>query len=810
MSAPSAITGAFMPQGLNQTPTVVFEVDGESISVETRFLLPCDYFNQMLQSGMTESLKGRIEVKEVSAATFREFINYLKRPIFPSVGYEGSLGLFVLGHKYMHHALQVQAADRLKQEIPSHLKEILSFACLYEDCAELKSACQIYAQQNSYQVRALLSQLIEEDEMDAFAEVLKWNRDCLYQMMQYSDGNRNPFNRLLEKQKFGLAVQYLEAAKKAEMRTYNLVSNPQEAVYQLLSGEKPSADQNALIKAIAQNNPEILTNSHYQRPETPLHLAVRKGWDETFEEMLKAANSVHNCYAGNQTLMSLAISLKRIAAIQAMKKQMQPLSEDEARRYVKESIETDNPAVVQEVLSLPCKGYYQNPPQRVDRACIEPVIRKGSLAILGLLWPHFTANREDAAQLRKQAFMDGQFKLAAILFSSDFDASSDAFSGDDRTSRIPWIHKVAAEGSLEWVQFMLARCKDPNVIASYHVKENSFKASPLLHAMFKGREAAIIRAFLAAGIDVNAGEPSLLPVHYICGYNDSGLLRDFLARKPHVDKANFKGQNLFHLYFEKPPLLTEKEFGVLVKTSPEALKAQDKEGHTPLHLAIQAGHLQEAYLMLCQDTSLLWSVNKKKQQPLLVVQGEGLTKIIRFFVDKACASQETRLKRSLLLWCAQNYYYPFCDQLIKAGADTTVSQKGGITLLHLASLAGAHQAVKRLLSSELSADEQDETGRTALHIAAERGDLILGKILLDHKAKPDSGDKTGRTALHISVEKEDPEFVSLLVAAKANPNQMDHQGETALSKALEKSAKAKSDKLQKIIDAFETESCKMQ
>lgn len=808
-SAP--VTSGFIPQGMFQNPTVLFVVEEETIPVETRFLLPCDYFNQMLQTGMTESLKGRIVVTDVSAATFKEFINYLKRPLFPSVDYQGALGLLTLGHKYMHHALQVQAAERLKQDIPSHLVEILPFACLFEDCAELKNACQTYAQQNSYQVRPLLSQLIEEEEWDAFGEVLKWNRDCLYQMMQHSDGSRTPFHKLLEKQKFGLAAQYLEAAKRTELRTYNLVANPQEAVFQLLSGEKPTKDQNALIKAIAHSQPEILTNSSYQRQETPLHVALKKGWDETFEEMLKGtSNNVYNCYAGNQTLMSLAISLKRIAAIQAMQKQMQPISEDEARRYVKESVDTDNPAVVHEALALPCKGYYQNTPQRVDRACIEAVISKGSLAILRLLWPHFTSNREDAAQLRRQAFTEGKFQLAGVLFSEDFDASTELFPGDDRASRIPWIHKVAADASLEWVQFMLARCKNPNVTASYHFKETSYKASPILHALFKGREAAIIRAFLDAGIDVNAGEPALLPVHYICAYRDSGLLRDFLARKPHLDKPDYKGQNFFHLYFENPALLTQNEFRELVKTCPEALKAADKEGNTPLHLAIQTGHLQEAFLMLCQESSVLWTQNKKKQQPLSCIQGTEVAKTISFFVDQTCDSQNVRLKRSLLLWCAQNYYYPFCEQLIKAGADITVTQRGNVGLLHLASLAGAHEAVKRLLALNLPIDASDENGRTPLHIAADRGDAALAEILLGKQANPNVGDKTGKTPLHIAVDKEDGDLVALLILKKANPNQMDHQGDTPLSQALEKSEKGRSDKLQKIIGTLETDTCKVQ
>ncbi|MCE5316568.1 MAG: ankyrin repeat domain-containing protein [Parachlamydia sp.] len=813
MAAP--VTGApFVPQGLQQTPSVTFLVDGEEISVETRYLLPCDYFNTMLNSGMNESLKGRISVEEIPAAIFKEFVAYLKRPIFPQVDFEGAWGLFILAHRYQHQTLLTLATDRLKQEMPSHLKEILALACNYDNCAELKSACQTYAQNNSYQVRSLLSQLIEEEEYDAFSEVLTWNRDCLYQMMQYSDGSqRTPFTRLLEKQKFGLAAQYLNAARKSELRTYNLIAKPQEAIFEILGKEKPSPEQNELVKAIAQSSPEALTQSGRQEP--PLHLAVRMGWDQTFEDMLSATTgSVYNCYAGNQTLLSLAISLKRIAAIQAMKKQMQsqPMSEDEARRYVKESVETDNLAVVEEVVKLPCRSYGNNP-QRVDRACIEAVIRKGTLTILSALWPQFSANSDDAAQLRKQAYVNGQFQLAQILFSQEFDAASDIFPGDDRRTRMPWIHKVASDASLEWIQFMLTRCKDLNKIASYYAKDSdtSFEVSPVLRALLSGRQAAIIHAFLEAGADVNAGQSSLLPVHYIYAYEDSVLFKAFLARKPKLDNPNYKGQNFFHLYFlGKRPMLTDEEFQELAAASADALKAADQDGNTPLHLSIQARRLQEASLMLDQEASLLWAANKKKQRPMDLAKGEDIARTISFFVDKACTSKKGRLKRTLLLWCAQNHYYIFCDRLIGAGADIKVCQTGGITLLHLACQKGAHKAASKLLTLNLSANTQDDKGITPLQIAAEKGDVALGRILLDKQADPNLADKSGKTPLHISVAKGDAAFVSLLASRKADPNQMDHQGITALSMALEKSETARSDNMQKIIETLETESCKVQ
>ncbi|HVW99658.1 MAG TPA: BTB/POZ domain-containing protein, partial [Candidatus Babeliaceae bacterium] len=508
------------PAFRQQSSMVNFIVEGQVIPFEVRFLLPCDYFNTLLNSGMKESQSGNIEVKEVSLEIFKIFLEYLKNGSLPILNFDQTVELFELAHQYEHRSLLNLTKAELTKAIPTHLPELLSLACLY-DWKEMKTACQTHLKRNSYQFRDLLFQLIESEDSEAVTEVLKWNQDVLYEMMTYQDANRQGiFLKLISKQWLSLAAKFLNAGTSIGMSQSHLIDKPQEAIYELLNQKGPlSAEQNDLICAIVGNNSYMLTQQNYPQEDPPLHYALRRGLNETFVKMLALCNQ-NVALATNskgQTLLSLAISLKRISLIKALRERCQRVKgslSSSFSSYVLEGIQTSQPAIVQEIVAFPGDRYNS----RIDMRCIEAAIEKGVLKILEIIWPHFETTDYDLAQLRMQTFKSNRLDLAPIIFSNNFDASRNIYPGSEQELKqsLPWIHYIALKGSLEWVSFMIPKCSNINVQVEIQCAEypkQGQPTTPLLTALLKLRDPPIIQAFLDSSADVNLGNEVLSPIH---------------------------------------------------------------------------------------------------------------------------------------------------------------------------------------------------------------------------------------------------------------------------------------------------------
>ncbi|HVW99657.1 MAG TPA: hypothetical protein VHA52_04325, partial [Candidatus Babeliaceae bacterium] len=277
----------------------------------------------------------------------------------------------------------------------------------------MKDACQAHVKRNPYH-RDLLSRLIESEESEAVAEVLTWDSDVLYEMMIYRDESyQGIFLKLISKQWFSLANKFLNVVgPRTGISQPNLImDNPQKVIYTLLNQAGPlSTEQNDLICAIVGNNPYLLTGctvDYYESHEDPpLHFTLRKGFDETFEKMLvlcyrlgpQDQNVALATNSKGQTLLSLAISLRRVSLIKALREYCQRTYVSlgsSFSSYVLESIQTSQTTIVQEIVAFRSDCYSPG----VDMRCIEAAIEKGILKILEIIWPHFETTEYDLTQL---------------------------------------------------------------------------------------------------------------------------------------------------------------------------------------------------------------------------------------------------------------------------------------------------------------------------------------------------------------------------------------------------------------------------
>ncbi|EXJ66014.1 uncharacterized protein A1O5_10991 [Cladophialophora psammophila CBS 110553] len=122
-------------------------------------------------------------------------------------------------------------------------------------------------------------------------------------------------------------------------------------------------------------------------------------------------------------------------------------------------------------------------------------------------------------------------------------------------------------------------------------------------------------------------------------------------------------------------------------------------------------------------------------------------------------------------------------QLIDSSLDPFRKAVSGLTILHLASIAGSTATLDLLLDIKICLHESDDEGRTALHMAALAGQYESVKRLLNSGADTSIRDRTGRTVLHYAAIGESTATLNLLLDIKMCLHESDDEGRTALHMA---------------------------
>lgn len=233
-----------------------------------------------------------------------------------------------------------------------------------------------------------------------------------------------------------------------------------------------------------------------------------------------------------------------------------------------------------------------------------------------------------------------------------------------------------------------------------------------------------------------------------------------LLRQPGIDVniANNQGETpllcavRYQLSLPRLSALLEK---------PMKINAQNREGNTALHLAIQL--LPTAVPLLLRQPGI----------NLNIANGYGETPL-HFAV---------RYQLSLKLLLA--------EKEIDVNPDTNSS----LTPLHLAMLYNRLEPIMTLLAAGADFHVKDKLNRSLLHLAGQPD--ILAYFLQFMQAYINDCDIQGRTPLHTAAMNQSPECIRLLVAAGANVNAKDDNGDTALHFAIQGSGSA----LQALLDA---------
>ena len=141
--------------------------------------------------------------------------------------------------------------------------------------------------------------------------------------------------------------------------------------------------------------------------------------------------------------------------------------------------------------------------------------------------------------------------------------------------------------------------------------------------------------------------------------------------------------------------------------------------------------------------------------------------------------------------------------LIKSGAKINISDKYGITPLHLVSFKGQDEYMSILLQNNVDINAYDKFNRIPLNYAIMEGQLNSAYYLLESGSNINTKDIDGNTLLHYAVSSKGNSllFSIMLIDRKINLNEINNEGDTALMLIAKKIPKENVRLIKKLIDS---------
>ncbi|XP_063087927.1 E3 ubiquitin-protein ligase MIB1 isoform X2 [Cavia porcellus] len=218
------------------------------------------------------------------------------------------------------------------------------------------------------------------------------------------------------------------------------------------------------------------------------------------------------------------------------------------------------------------------------------------------------------------------------------------------------------------------------------------------------------------------------------------------------------------------------------------VEAEDKDGDRAVHHAA-FGDEGAVIEVLHLGSADLNARNKRRQTPLHIAVNKGHLQVVKTLLDFGChPSLQDSEGDTPLHDAISKKRDDILAVLLEAGADVTITNNNGFNALHHAALRGNPSAMRVLLSKlprPWIVDEKKDDGYTALHLAALNNHVEVAELLVHQgNANLDIQNVNQQTALHLAVERQHTQIVRLLVRAGAKLDIQDKDGDTPLHEAL--------------------------
>lgn len=222
----------------------------------------------------------------------------------------------------------------------------------------------------------------------------------------------------------------------------------------------------------------------------------------------------------------------------------------------------------------------------------------------------------------------------------------------------------------------------------------------------------------------------------------------------------------------------------ILAEKPDSVNSKDKDGKTPLHLAVQSGNKDVIEFLLAQGAEIDAKDNKENT-PLHNALALRRAGIARFLLSKG-ADVKIKDKDGMpaIAYALMGGLKELLVPILDSGQDVNEDFKDGLRIIHLASLLGDKEIIEILLDRGADINVKSKENITPLYAAIYLGHTDMAELLLSRGADKDfREDQTGRTYLHLAVIKGYGDMVELFGARGLDVNVRDNNRMTPLQYA---------------------------
>ncbi|CAG2256754.1 unnamed protein product [Mytilus edulis] len=389
---------------------------------------------------------------------------------------------------------------------------------------------------------------------------------------------------------------------------------------------------------------------------------------------------------------------------------------------------------------------------------------KGHIAVVRYLMKHYanidTQNVDDTTALSATC-LNGHTEVAQLLLDNkaDINITNKLISRVDSTikNNTGWsaFHVACSNGHLEVVKLLFdAGVKNLN-------DTTNAGSTPLYQACLKGQ------------FDI---------VKYLLDLNGKTLNSRVDATIKQKDGWSVLHIACFNGHLEVVKLLIDVGMNLNDTTTINS---------TPLHKACQNGHYETVKYLLDLNGKTLNSrvdttIKEKDEWSVLhTACFKGHLEVVKLLIDVGMnLNDTTTINSTPLLKACQNGHYETVKFLLdlngktlNSRVDSTIKQKDGFSVLHIACFKGHLEIVKLLIDVGMNLNDTTNAGSTPLYQACLKGQFDIVKYLLDLNGKTLNSlvdttikVKYGLSALHIACFKGHLEVVKLLIYVGINLN----------------------------------------
>ncbi|XP_065057285.1 transient receptor potential cation channel subfamily A member 1 homolog isoform X1 [Rhopilema esculentum] len=330
----------------------------------------------------------------------------------------------------------------------------------------------------------------------------------------------------------------------------------------------------------------------------------------------------------------------------------------------------------------------------------------------------------------------------------------------------------------------------------YLESRDRWESTPLQAACSVG-SIAIVKRLLKSGAHVDViNEAHNCPLHLACSgghedvvieiFDQTERLYGYSSLSKMICSQNREGQTPLHVavlasHFHIIKILLERGASV------NQIMA---EGETALHIAAVTGHLAITRLLLSHE-GMIDAKNDEGRTPLHKAAAFGKSNVVELLLERgASVNIQGRFKVTALMLAASSNYPSIVALLLHKEANIAGKDFEGRTALHLAAAGNSVEAIKVLLEDKRASsilNEQDKDGNTALHISCVKGFDEITKILLSANVDVTPRNNLEQTPAHMAALFGRSDVVEDLLEKDASTiNDIDKQGNAALHLAAEK------------------------